>query len=179
MAKLAHWQTVASRIRRERGISWEEARAVYHRLSAETREEKGRRAGLTDIRTHTQLVRETSKVVRDSKRTTRILIETKGEREFPPAIPGGDVVIQKSFADMLEAYGVDPTAFLDDSKGFEEREIPTETQLALASLLGGARADIEETGYVNPRRKKAIQDFFLAHPEFMTWEYFSLQRRLY
>ena len=130
MARLAHWATTASKIRRERGVSWREAIEVYHALGRTTRKLHGRRPGLVDVKRHKGIV--TRAVNRIQSPATRL-------------------------DETLDREGFEGARFAVQSFKLRESGVPGAEILRLVRTLKVARSNVAQHGTMSPTTKGRVQ----------------------
>lgn len=151
----AHWATVAKRIADTRGVSWNEARAIYRDLSRHTQEVHGHRPGLVDIGRYGDIV------------------ESARQRVSPLTLEGQ--LIARGF-DNAEQWRTQSTVFAN--VGLLPHEISQ-----LAAILTKAQNQVEKSGRIWKRTKQALADLFADLQEtyagLSSADFFALQRKLY
>ncbi len=155
MARLAHWATTASRIRKQRKITWHEAIEVYHALGRRTRKDLGRRPGVTDLKTYrTVVVRATNRI------TTRA----------------------NTLSDRLDESGFVGADWILSSEALRKAGVSGADLAHITRILEHARRNIERTGTVSPTVKLELDRFIAKLGEKYGVDqtlYFQLQRKLY
>lgn len=163
MPKRAHWATVASKIYRSSpGLTWKQALGVYHRLSHITRTEAGHRPGLVDVKRYEARVEKAKELVVEAGEKVKTI------REF------------RSFADRVQAEGIDPKLFTKQSERFAERGVPATALARLAKIVASAHCQIRKSGKVSGRTKNALVRLMDDYDGlFDFWEYYDIFGQLY